>query len=156
MVLETELLSKCRRKTRLFHWLTMCSIVAIHGMGAHPDDTWTKHTMVNDASGDGTEDKNTRKRNTRNKNAKNKNTGHEITIDNVGGRWVNWLQKEDMLPAIVPNARIMRFGYKSKWMGDESEGPTRTSVRTISPRLLDALKRKRKVSKWHVHKATEC
>ncbi|KAL6246170.1 hypothetical protein RBB50_007323 [Rhinocladiella similis] len=100
--------------------------------------------MVNDASGDGTEDKNTRKRNTRNKNAKNKNTGHEITIDNVGGRWVNWLQKEDMLPAIVPNARIMRFGYKSKWMGDESEGPTRTSVRTISPRLLDALKRKRK------------
>ncbi|KAK5240615.1 hypothetical protein LTS06_012395, partial [Exophiala xenobiotica] len=52
---------------------TIIDIVAVHGLGAHPDDTWSKKR------GEGGE-----------------------------ARWVNWLQEEEMLPAVVPNARIMR------------------------------------------------
>ncbi|OCK72845.1 hypothetical protein K432DRAFT_42667 [Lepidopterella palustris CBS 459.81] len=80
-------------------------IVAIHGIGAHPDDTWCK------------------------------NVG---TTENA--QWVNWLAKEDMLPALAPNARIMRYGYQSQWFGKDT---MRQKVSTVAPRLLLALKRKR-------------
>ncbi|KAF2269047.1 hypothetical protein CC78DRAFT_540482 [Lojkania enalia] len=29
-------------------------------------------------------------------------------------QWVNWLNKADMLPAVAPNARILRYGYQSQ------------------------------------------
>ncbi|KAK7177719.1 hypothetical protein PSPO01_16226 [Paraphaeosphaeria sporulosa] len=82
-------------------------IVAIHGIGAHPDDTWCKSVG---------------------------------TPENP--RWVNWLDEKDMLPAAVPNARIMRYGYQSQWFG---EGAVRQNVSTVAKRLLLALMRKRKV-----------
>lgn len=88
--------------------LTWESIVAVHGMGAHPDDTWCK------AVGDDGKDK----------------------------KYINWLEELDMLPAVVSNARIMRYGYGSQWFGEDT---VRTKASTISQRLLLALRRERKV-----------
>jgi hypothetical protein len=56
-----------------------CSIVAIHGIGAHPDNSWCKNVGTAEAA-----------------------------------RWVNWLDEADMLPAVAPHARIMRYGYQSQ------------------------------------------
>ncbi|KAH8696892.1 hypothetical protein GQ44DRAFT_789090 [Phaeosphaeriaceae sp. PMI808] len=80
-------------------------IVAIHGIGAHPDDTWCK------------------------------NVG---TAENP--QWVNWLEAKDMLPAVVPSARIMRYGYQSQWFGNGAMGQ---KVSTVAQRLLLALRRRR-------------
>ncbi|KAJ9640885.1 hypothetical protein H2199_005553 [Coniosporium tulheliwenetii] len=71
-------------------------IVAIHGIGAHPDDTWCK------------------------------NVG---TDDEGWPRYVNWLSDPAMLPSAVPNARIMRYGYMSRWFGDEA---IRQNVNTVA------------------------
>lgn len=89
--------------------LTCCSIVAVHGLGAHPGDTRSKKR------GEGGED-----------------------------RWVNWLQEEKMLPVVILNARIMRYGYKSDWFGPDA---IEQSARTVAPRLLFSLRWKRKVKK---------
>jgi hypothetical protein len=86
--------------------LTTSSIIAVHGMGAHPDDTWCK--------GVGT-----------------------------GNDKVNWLQDADMLPAAVPNSRIMRYGYHSRWFGEDA---IKTKASSISQQLLFDLKLKRGVS----------
>ena len=47
-----------------------------------------------------------------------------------------------MLPAVAPNARIMRYGYESQWFGQEA---MQQSASTVAERLLRALKRARKV-----------
>jgi hypothetical protein len=47
-----------------------------------------------------------------------------------------------MLPAVAPNARIMRYGYHSEWFGD---GAIRQNTSTVARRMLSALERKRKV-----------
>jgi hypothetical protein len=83
------------------------SIVAIHGLGAHPDDSWCTNAGTRESP-----------------------------------KWVNWLEEESMLPAVVPNARIMRYGYQSQWFGKEM---MQQSVSTVAERLLKALKRTRKV-----------
>jgi hypothetical protein len=57
-------------------------------------------------------------------------------------RWVNWLEEESMLPAVAPNARIMRYGYQSQWFG---EGAMRQKASMVAQRLLLALRRKREV-----------
>ncbi|KAF2732461.1 hypothetical protein EJ04DRAFT_335557 [Polyplosphaeria fusca] len=80
-------------------------IVAVHGIGAHPDDTWCKNVGTAESP-----------------------------------RWVNWLEAEDMLPAVAPSARIMRYGYQSQWFG---EGAMRQRVSTVAERLLLALRRER-------------
>jgi len=46
-----------------------------------------------------------------------------------------------MLPAVAPDARIMRYGYQSHWFG---EGAMRQNASTVAQRLLVALRRKRK------------
>ena len=83
------------------------SIVAVHGLGAHPDDSWCKNAGTRESP-----------------------------------RWVNWLEEESMLPAVAPNARVMRYGYQSQWFGKEA---MQQSALTVAERLLRALKRKRKV-----------
>ncbi|KZF21644.1 hypothetical protein L228DRAFT_156852 [Xylona heveae TC161] len=83
----------------------MFDIVAVHGMGAHPDDTWCKAVGPNDDR-----------------------------------HYVNWLQERNMLPAAVPNARIMRYGYHSNWFGKDSIS---TRAYNISQRLLLTLTNKR-------------
>jgi hypothetical protein len=83
------------------------SIVAIHGLGAHPDESWCANAGTRESP-----------------------------------LWVNWLMEESMLPAVAPNARIMRYGYQSQWFGKEM---MQQSVSTVAERLLRALKRTRKV-----------
>jgi hypothetical protein len=57
-------------------------------------------------------------------------------------RWVNWLDAADMLPALAPHARIMRYGYQSQWFG---EGAMRQKTSTVAQRLLLAMQREREV-----------
>jgi hypothetical protein len=52
-----------------------------------------------------------------------------------------------MLPAVAPNARIMRYGYESQWFGQEA---VQQSASTVAERLLRALKRERKVATFPV------
>ena len=56
--------------------------------------------------------------------------------------YVHWLKDEHMLPAVVPDARIMRYGYQSQWFGDEAISQ---KASTVAQRLLLSLKRTRKV-----------
>ncbi|KAI1426618.1 hypothetical protein F5Y12DRAFT_272581 [Xylaria sp. FL1777] len=78
-------------------------IVAVHGIGAHPDDTWCQ-------------------------------------INKQGDK-VNWLADKEMLPAVLPNARIMRFGAKTQWFGDWTIQMTITDMANL---LLGALHLDRK------------
>ena len=57
-------------------------------------------------------------------------------------RATNWLRDEHMLPSYVRNARIMRYGYESRWYGD---GAVTKRLSAVSEELLYALKRERKV-----------
>ncbi|KAI0881544.1 uncharacterized protein GGS22DRAFT_192178 [Annulohypoxylon maeteangense] len=83
-------------------------IVFIHGIGAHPDDTWGKRT----------------------------GSAEEPVF-------INWLSHPDMLPAAVPNARIMRYGYKSNWYGANA---IQQNVLRVGDRFLRSLSRKREDS----------
>ena len=89
--------------------LTVSSIVAIHGIGAHPDDTWCK----------------------------------KLNSDGSEERHVNWLRDTHMLPTVVPQTRIMRYGYESQWFGEESIS---LKASTVAQRLLRSLNRARKVN----------
>ena len=86
-----------------------CSIIAVHGIGAHPDRTWT--------------------------------------MQNSDGEWVNWLMNAEMLPRKLPNARIMRFGYRSEWFGPVDAETKKTLVPDVAELLLTGLKHCRDVSR---------
>jgi hypothetical protein len=88
--------------------------VAIHGLGAHPDHTWTE----------------------------NINRHNDKKAEYVG-----WLQAKDMLPNAVPNARILRFGYKSQWFGKADQEAGVVNLSSVAERLLRALERDRDVRK---------
>ncbi|KAF2111135.1 hypothetical protein BDV96DRAFT_499788 [Lophiotrema nucula] len=49
---------------------------------------------------------------------------------------IDWLSHDEMLPNAAPEARILRFGYDSLWMG---KTPIRTSLSTIAYKLLLSL-----------------
>jgi hypothetical protein len=57
---------------------------------------------------------------------------------------VNWLKDKAMLPSVISNARIMRFGYDSMWLGRD---PVRTNIRVIANNLQAALVWERKVGR---------
>ncbi|RDW91519.1 hypothetical protein BP5796_02684 [Coleophoma crateriformis] len=82
-------------------------IVAIHGIGAHPDDTWCK----------------------------------KVSPDGTEAKYVNWLKDDHMLPSIAPNARILRYGYESRWFGNDA---IRQKASDVAKRFLIALRRERK------------
>jgi curved DNA-binding protein CbpA len=61
---------------------------------------------------------------------------------------VNGHSNTEMLPSLVPEARIMRFGYDSMWLVEER---IRTSLSGIAERLLLALNREREVYQFSIH-----
>jgi hypothetical protein len=50
-----------------------------------------------------------------------------------------------MLPEAVPNARIMRYGYESRWFGDDTVDTVRLKASSIAPQLLQELDIEREV-----------
>jgi hypothetical protein len=84
--------------------LTSSSIVAVHGIGADPDETWLQ-------------------------------------------AGVSWLEHVDMLPQAVPSARIMRFGYESRWLGPEA---VKQRLSAVAERLLRSLLSSRRVSQFFI------
>ncbi|KAJ5934260.1 vegetative incompatibility protein HET-E-1 [Penicillium verhagenii] len=59
---------------------------------------------------------------------------------------VDWLQDENMLPSLFPNARIMRFDYKSSWFSESGDPLSETRVSDVSDQLQMSLQSFRKVS----------
>ena len=55
---------------------------------------------------------------------------------------VNWLKYPKMLPDAAPTARIMRFGWESKWIGRDSIDQR---CSTVADQLLDSLRTVRMV-----------
>ncbi|KAF4635759.1 hypothetical protein G7Y89_g2352 [Cudoniella acicularis] len=53
----------------------------------------------------------------------------------------NWLKEESMLPSLIPNARIMAFGYNSIWFGEDA---VQLPLASAADNLLSALRSKRK------------
>lgn len=101
----------CRIPTLMHETDNIYSVVAVHGIGAHPDDTWCKD-VKEDASST--------------------------------TRSVNWLKDPELLPSVMKDARIMRYGYHSQWFGRDA---LQQNASRVAPDLLDALQRKRKVIK---------
>ena len=66
----------------------------------------------------------------------------KVDVGGSGEHYVNWLQAPHMLPAVVPGARIMRYGYQSQWFGEEAISQ-KASI--VAHRLLLSLRRERKV-----------
>ncbi|KAI0892242.1 hypothetical protein F4806DRAFT_241780 [Annulohypoxylon nitens] len=56
-------------------------------------------------------------------------------------RFVNWLSDPEMLPAALPNVRIMRYGYMSNWFG---ENLIQQNITRVTQRFLISLRRYRK------------
>jgi hypothetical protein len=71
------------------------------------------------------------------------NTWRKRVSSEDSERYVSWLEDAEMLPAAIPNARIMRYGYRSEWFG---KGAIRTKAPIISRQLLPELRDERKVS----------
>ena len=55
---------------------------------------------------------------------------------------MNWLQDDRMLPSVVPNACIMRYGYESNQFGEDA---LLTKVMDVARTLLGSRRRHRKV-----------
>lgn len=80
--------------------ITVCSIVAVHGLGADVDWAWTCQS-------------------------------------NDGLKQVNWLRDPDMLPSIVPKARIMVYTYNSAWLTSTSKAVLQRCGEDMMHRLHD-------------------
>jgi len=46
---------------------------------------------------------------------------------------VHWLKDKQMLPSVIPNARISVFGYRSSWFGPTA---VQIDIKTIAEDLL--------------------
>ena len=97
---------------RLYSNANSYSVIAVHGLGAHPDITWTSLKDPNKSKSD-------------------------------GKNYTTWLTEEDMLPAALPKARIMRYGYASDWFGKDM---VQTRASSIAKNLLNGVLNKRKVN----------
>ena len=104
-------------------FLMAWSVVAVHGIGADPDWTWTASETDEEAK-------------VRAKKMK-------VAVEEIEKIRTNWLEAPNMLPKVIPKARIMRFGYESHWFGDTA---VKQSVSSVADILLQRLVQKRKVS----------
>jgi triacylglycerol esterase/lipase EstA (alpha/beta hydrolase family) len=94
----------------------LLSIVAVHGLGAHPEFTWTtKHKQAQPP-------------------AELCDTSHASIKDRV-----NWLKDEGFLKEDFKTARIMTFGYNADWF----LGAPMATAEQRAGTLLRELKRKR-------------
>ena len=103
--------------------IKICSIVAVHGLGAHPEFTWTvtkKQAQAESSS----------------------NAGHTSNRPRV-----NWLKDENFLKKDFKKARIMTFGYNADWV----IGAPMATAEQRAATLLRELKRKRAdVKVWYI------
>ncbi len=96
------------------------SIIAVHGLGANPNKTWSFQHNFN-----------------------SKSEKHQSPTQPCNGESTMWLK--DLLPRHVPTARIMTFNYASKWLRDAP----RENIRPLASRLLaniDDVRQEREVS----------
>ena len=100
------------------------SIVAVHGLGAHPEYTWTAKP-------------------------ERAPSFQESTTCGTSQAWsnrrVNWLKDEGFLKSDFENARIMTFGYNADWLLRPPMATAEQRART----LLRELKRKRQGPQVH-------
>lgn len=92
------------------------SIVAVHGIGAHPYYSWQFSEEISKASQDGS----------------------HVSLK----REVHWLKDEEMLPQACPDGRVMTFGYESQWFG---AGAIKQKLSSLADGLLQALRNDRRV-----------
>jgi hypothetical protein len=83
--------------------------VAVHGLGANPEKTWTYKPSLATNSG--------------------QENSWETEHDEKSTSTM-WLK--DLLPAQVPTARVLAFNYASEWLRDAP----RESMRPLASRLL--------------------
>ncbi|CAG8955662.1 hypothetical protein HYFRA_00010926 [Hymenoscyphus fraxineus] len=57
------------------------------------------------------------------------------------GKW-HWLKDDQMLPNVIPNARISVFGYRSQWFGKDA---VQTDIKAIANELLESIQEERGV-----------
>ena len=98
------------------------SIVAVHGLGAHPEFTWTV---------------------TRAQAQPLQNISSSSTAQALGKCRVNWLKDDGFLKEDFKTARVMTFGYNADWFVG---APTATAEQRAGT-LLRELKRERPGSK---------
>lgn len=110
--------------------LTQQSIIAIHGIGAHPSDAWTKQ-IRSISSSSIVPDRPSEKQEHPEEKEKEKEE-----------KWINWLSNNKMLPQTLPRARILQYGYQSAWFGTEA---IQTRTTNIAERFGIAVGRERKV-----------
>jgi hypothetical protein len=66
-----------------------------------------------------------------------------VHTEKADGKKTNWLKDKDMLPELVPTARIMQFAYESAWFGTHS---IEQRLSLIADQLLESLANERVVS----------
>ncbi len=81
-----------------------------------------------------------------------------IAIHGIGtdpdGTWIsnkegaNWLKDPGMLPGAAPQARIMRFGWESQWIGRDSIDQC---CSLVADQILDSLRTERQVVFRDIH-----
>jgi hypothetical protein len=76
------------------------SIVAVHGLGANPKWAWVRKVRVKVEASE-----------------EERMNGMRVKLDDRE-KIVNWLADQNLLPAKVPDARIMTFNNESKWHAD--------------------------------------
>ena len=118
--------------------LTLLSIVAVQGLGADPYYTWVrKHTP--------TEAKSKKHHRLsllgiRRKNAQidQPSGGASTASDTADCMWLR-----DLLPDVVPNARVATYSYESDWRNAD----IKTSLRKCGEQLLNVLLQNRSAEK---------
>jgi len=63
--------------------------------------------------------------------------GSDMTHTWMSKTGVHWLKDDNMLQKVVPNARILVFGYRSQWVGRDA---VQTRISAVSDDLLHAIK----------------
>ena len=86
------------------------SIIAVHGLAANPAYTWVKKIPNDDSDNNGST-----------------KVGR---LNEEGLREILWLKH--LLPAVLPNARILKYNYDSTYLKDAPK----ESLRSIASRLI--------------------